>query len=137
MSGGRATVGFRRGDKLSRQAGDISSISPEGHALTSLFLVECKHYRKLDIEAFFLTGKGRLSRFWEKAVAEARQHGLEPLLIARQNFTPDIIVTRPRALSQFKELNDSMVVKLARPGKTPCEVRLLKQLLELEFCVKN
>jgi hypothetical protein len=39
MSGGRSTVANRRGVKLNRQAGDITSTSPEGHALTDKFFI--------------------------------------------------------------------------------------------------
>src|ERR1700686_1673675 len=81
MSGGRATVAHRRQIVQSeaagttwpsappvRQAGDITAVAPEGHKLTDLFLVECKHYRDLDFDLFIFK-KGRLYQFWKTAQA--------------------------------------------------------------------
>jgi hypothetical protein len=45
MSGGRATIHVKRGDK-NRQAGDIAAVAPEGHQFTDVFFAECKHVRR-------------------------------------------------------------------------------------------
>ena len=84
MSGGRSTVAGRRGVKLNRQAGDITSTSPEGHALTDKFYIECKHVKKLDIHGL-ITGKGALWSFWCEAWGQARSYEKAPFLIAKQN----------------------------------------------------
>jgi hypothetical protein len=91
MSGGRATIHVRKGD-LNRQAGDIASISPEGHKLTDKYFIECKHYRDLKIAKFLLLDEGPLAVFWKVANREARKHQREPMLIARQNNFPTIAI---------------------------------------------
>lgn len=93
MSGGRATVHRLRGTKLNRQAGDVCAISPEGIALTTEFYIECKHYRSLDLDNFMLA-KGNLFRFWGDTVAAAQHHERQPMLIAKQNRTPTLLITR-------------------------------------------
>jgi hypothetical protein len=92
MSGGRATVHVKRGDK-NRQAGDITAVAPEGHDLTDVFFVECKHVRNLDIASFFTKGIGRLAKFWTQAKKQAAQHGRRPIVIAKQNMQPVLVVT--------------------------------------------
>lgn len=94
MSGGRATVAFKRGVRLDRQAGDICAISPEGHVLTDRYFLECKHRRNINFQQFVLTGKGQLARWWEKTVREAKRHDREPVLIIRGNFMPVLVITK-------------------------------------------
>ena len=94
MSGGRATVGAKRGIDLARQAGDISAVAPEGHALTNKFFIECKAYKDLNLEAFIVSNKGLLAKFWQTAQTEAKRHNREPVIIAKGNFMPTLIITR-------------------------------------------
>lgn len=97
MSGGRATVAKKKGIDV-RQAGDITSVSPEGHALTDLFYLECKFYRDLQIDSFILDNKGKLAEFWRVAKREAKRHNRLPMLIAKENRREPIIITRERDL---------------------------------------
>lgn len=132
MSGGRATVAHRKGIAV-RQAGDITAVSPEGHILCDHSFIELKHYRDLDFDAFFLTGKGRLAKFWEIAVREAKKHEREPLLIARQNRTPDVVLTLPHHWRHFFHVEPAgMTIRVKRKGMT-CELRLLDELLTHPF----
>lgn len=87
MSGGRATV--KRG--LVRQAGDITAVAPEGHALTDKFYVECKAYKTLTLDCL-VTGKGTLIDFWKIAVKEAKSHSKLPMLIFKRNHWPVIVI---------------------------------------------
>lgn len=93
MSGGRATVGFNRGDVLSRQAGDICAVHPDGHQLTDRFYLECKFYKDLDLRAF-LVGRGKLASFWGETQTQARKYRKRPLLIAKQNNFPTMVLVR-------------------------------------------
>ena len=129
ISGGRATVALKAGRKLSRQAGDISAIAPLGHILTDRFFLELKHYRNLQLEAFFLHGKGKLAKFWKKALAEAKQHKREPLMIVRQNRTADLVITKPGALRDVVHLGKSMSIQVRNSKVTACEIRLLQDVL--------
>ena len=92
MSGGRATVGHRSGKSHSRHAGDISATSREGHALTDYWYVECKAYRNLSIDSAMIKGTGSLIKFWDEAVAQAARYKKLPMLIAKQNQMPTIVL---------------------------------------------
>jgi hypothetical protein len=87
MSGGRATV--KRGQV--RQAGDITAVAPEGHALTEKFYVECKAYKTLTLDCL-VTGKGTLIDFWKIAVREAKSHNKLPMLIFKRNHWPIVVI---------------------------------------------
>lgn len=102
MSGGRATVQHRRGIKNQTQAGDISCVHPAGHFLTENFVLECKFYRDLDIEASLLTNRGKLAAFWKVLQALASKHERHPLLIAKQNRTDTLVLFDRPGYSVFK-----------------------------------
>lgn len=87
MSGGRATVAHRKG-KIVRQAGDICAVSPEGHAFTDKWYLECKHVKNLGLDQFLVKGTGPLAKFWAKCKDEAEIHNREPVIIAKQNGWP-------------------------------------------------
>jgi hypothetical protein len=92
MSGGRATVARTRG-RVVRQAGDITAVAPEGHALTDLTYIECKFYRDLDIESFLIHEKGKLAGFWRSTKINAKVNVKAPWLIAKQNRLPTLLIT--------------------------------------------
>jgi len=85
MSGGRATVAYKRhGKQLASQVGDISCIDTIGNHFISTFAPECKFYAKLDYEGL-LTGKGKLLGFWEELNKQAGRYRKHPFLVCRQN----------------------------------------------------
>lgn len=135
MSGGRATVAARSGVLLRRQAGDISAVAPEGHQLTSYYYIECKFVRSLDIEAFLFRGKGKLALFWKTACTEAKRHKLKPLIIARQNRCPDLLIGPPAAFNALVPLlkRNGMCLRVERPKQETCEIRLLSEVLAQPF----
>src|SRR5215831_9763463 len=73
MSGGRATVRGRKGEKLEAQRGDISAISPEGQRLMDKVVIECKHVRNLKLNQALVRGTGTVYKFWKKLGKEAGQ----------------------------------------------------------------
>ena len=91
MSGGRATVHQRKG-LLLRQSGDITSVAPEGHGFTDTWFVECKFRKDLALRAFFTEGKGKLAAWWHTARDEAIKYDKLPMVIARQNRCPTLVV---------------------------------------------
>jgi len=93
MSGGRSTLMRRAGNKNDEQAGDISAVGEEGHLLVKKFYLECKHYADLGIDNFMLSRPSKLGKFWEIALKDARSVGKVPLLIAKQNRYPEIVVS--------------------------------------------
>lgn len=85
MSGGRATVGAKKGISRSSQSGDISSIAPEGHVLTNNFSIECKTYADLMLDGLLLDKKGGIVSFWNQTKRDAINSEKKPMLIAKQN----------------------------------------------------
>jgi hypothetical protein len=98
MSGGRATVGTARGHAMNRVAGDICSVSPEGHALTDRYYFELKHVKDSRLETFILHNKGPIAGWWRKAFKEAKKYGRAPVLIVKSNHYPILLVTTPNCL---------------------------------------
>lgn len=127
MSGGRATVAFNKGKLLAKQAGDISAIDPLGHQLTDRFCVECKFYKSLEIRSFFLLGKGKLAQFWRETLEDASRHSLMPMLIAKENNTPTLMLTKLTQLNQITQ----PIGRMSMVGDI--EVRLFKDVLAQEF----
>jgi len=91
MSGGRATVAKKAGRDV-RQAGDITAVAPEGHALTDHYYIECKSYKKLDLDSFILDGKGQLAKFWLETIKQAARHKRKPILIAKENRRESLVI---------------------------------------------
>lgn len=125
ISGGRATVARRKGVVV-RQAGDICAVSPEGHALTDYWYIECKFYRRIMLAEFLINNQGPIVRWWKTAKHEARQHGLEPMLIIKQNKWPVLVITRWEALERFTEPQ-------LRSEARGCDVSFFDDMLLTEF----
>lgn len=85
MSGGRATVGAKKGVSRKSQSGDISAIAPEGHALTNSFSIECKTYADLILDGLLFDKKGGITSFWRQTLRDAINSEKMPMLIAKQN----------------------------------------------------
>lgn len=94
-SGARATLQLRQ-DILNRaQAGDLSAIAPEAYALCERCLFEIKAYKNLDLAALLAKGTGKLANFWEAAADAAKRIDKAPVLIAKQNYLPILLLTAP------------------------------------------
>ena len=97
ISGGRATVHQAKGRNLSHVSGDMCAVHPDGYPFVKKFYVECKFYRNLNLEAFLLgEQQGLLSKFWVSTKQQAQSYNKRPLLIARQNRTPTLLITDTR-----------------------------------------
>jgi hypothetical protein len=114
MSGGRSTVAHAKGKRLADQAGDISAITPLGHTLTRLWLLECKNYRDLGF-AGLPTGRGNLVKFWLEARRQARRYGKLPMLIVKQNQYEPLVCLCKRGTQKLK-LEASRVMVLPHLG---------------------
>jgi hypothetical protein len=97
MSGGRATVQFKKGITNRAQAGDLCAIDSAGEALLQHVVVECKFHADLVIVNSFL-GDGHLRRLWDKHVDEAKRTDREPFMVAKENRTPALLITTPKAV---------------------------------------
>lgn len=92
MSGGRATIRFRKGLSTVSHDGDLSSIDPLSAAFTRRFHLECKFYKDLQIASAFLKEKGCLYQFWGDLRALCRQRKKQPMLIAKENKAPAFVM---------------------------------------------
>lgn len=117
MSGGRATFGARtKGEHHSRQAGDICSVSPEGHVLTDQFYIELKHVKDLQIDRL-LERTGALYRFWDIARIEAARYDKRPMLIAKQNNMPILLLLEEHGIAcLIKEAKGLDSLTLSKDG---------------------
>lgn len=94
MSGGRATVAYRRGIKLQKQAGDIVATDRAGNDLLDLFIIECKFYKDLAVEQFiYQTMDDSVWGWWLKLINEARKYKKAPIMIAKQNRRKILMIT--------------------------------------------
>ena len=99
MSGGRATIH----GALVRQAGDICAVEEEGIDFCRKYFVECKHVKKLALDSFFVKHTGPLHKFWKKAVKAAEKHGRDPLIIARQNGWPILVISKHNHVAHWAQ----------------------------------
>ena len=111
MSGGRATVGRKAGKSHKAHAGDISCTHARGHVLTDYWCIECKFYKDLNIDLFMFGKGGNLDRFWKQAWDAAHENEKVPMLIAKQNFKPTIVVV---PLSELADFNWAELASIAQ-----------------------
>lgn len=129
MSGGRATVAKKAGRDV-RQAGDICAVAPEGHKLTDKYYIECKFYRNLRITNFILDGEGKLARFWEEAVEQAKAHNREPILIAKENGREPIVLITPNN-NLHKKVDTRWIQIHDDPILLPWDILIIAQFNDL------
>mgnify|MGYP001577792191 CR=1 FL=1 len=89
MSGGRASVQFKKGVVNKTQSGDITAIDPLGAPLLNKFFIECKFYRDLHFPALLMEkeGKNGAQHFWRICQEQAAKYKKLPMLIMKQNGT--------------------------------------------------
>jgi len=93
-SGGLAT---RRGSRGSgTQTGDVSLIHPDGHGLLSLFVVECKFYRRFEYDLCVYGQNKTFRDIWEKVRGEAMALSRSPFLVCKENNRRPVVWTDRR-----------------------------------------
>lgn len=128
MSGGRATIRQKKGEKPVSQHGDISAVDPLGHLLTDHFYIECKNYKDLNLTAFLLKQTGILQQFWEKTVLEAQKYAKKPLLICRQNMYPTFVLfAKPKYKREQTQIIPHVCFNIP---KSDCHLMLLSDFVE-------
>ena len=135
LSGGRATLQQRKGKVNKSQTGDLSSIDSCTQAFIDSFLIEIKFYKDLDITSGFVKGKGVLKSFWKKLIADAALARKNPMLIAKQNNLPALMLVHRNGASQLK-LGSILIdnsAKVAEFSQWPCHVYLFDELLKTPF----
>lgn len=111
MSGGRATLGLRKGERHDAQAGDVSSIDPQGSELTARFFIECRFYKNLAVGGLVFGRGCKLVSFWRDTRVAAKRHGKEAILIAKQNNQP-VLMLVPLSCFVVSDLHQVVVPRL-------------------------
>jgi hypothetical protein len=93
LSGGAFTVASGKGHEVNLP-GDIAASHPLAFEFLSLFCVEAKHRKGLFLDAYLWdpAGKNFMARVYEHAANQAASVGLQPMVIARQNYSPTIVL---------------------------------------------
>lgn len=95
LSGGAFTKRDKDGDEELAHAGDLMINHEAGAQFLSRFSVECKHKKTLQLEALLFDYEG--SSFLRKTLRDtgrqAKKLAKHPLLIARQNARPVLLLT--------------------------------------------
>jgi len=115
MSGGRATVGRKKGKELVAQAGDLSAVHSSGQPFLDKFYCELKSYRDLQY-ANILTGNGNLVKFWQSTVIEANNYRRHPMLIAKQNRLPVVVFLQIMGLRVLRLHLEQAILSAPRLG---------------------
>lgn len=91
-SGSHATVSK---SKVKAHHGDICAMSPIIEPLFKIFNIECKFYKKIDITDVLRGNKGsKLMQFWRQTLRSAKLSHRMPVLIARRNNFPTMLVLK-------------------------------------------
>lgn len=96
ISGGRAHIMSKRkrGRAFNAQSGDITAIHESGGPLLNAFVIECKHLKDIRLMRAVTGRKHGLPEIWRKLARECDAAGSKlPMLIARQNRLPDVLMT--------------------------------------------
>jgi hypothetical protein len=89
MSGGRATVRTKKGQKTASGQGDITAVTTEGNKLTDHFVIECKNMKTLGLDSH-VYDQGPLAGIWNKLKNETPKNK-KPMLIFKENRRPILI----------------------------------------------
>lgn len=95
MSGGRATLQFKKGINNKSQICDISAIDPLGEKLLNKTIIECKSYRCLHVDSFIFNYSlktDNIYNFWSKLLKIAYKVNKIPILICKQNKNKSLII---------------------------------------------
>lgn len=133
MSGGRATVGRRKGLDLAQHAGDISSTSPDGHKLTDIFFIECKFVKDLGVANFVYRKPSTIRRFLEIADLQSCSHNRETMLIAKENNGPIIVVLRSDIARQYDWAKESVIARIVWDDRSSVAVLDFNQMIGAKF----
>lgn len=92
-SGGRQTVRAKKGIDTHNQAGDICNTHPDGELFMEVFVLECKHYRDINLWSLFTETKGNtIMGWWDVHLEKSKEVKKHPILIIRQNHKPDLFI---------------------------------------------
>lgn len=93
MSGGRTTVGLKKGIVRNNQGGDITAIDPIGNKLTDKYVVECKSYKNIHLQSmlFGIPKNASIYEFWIELYNKSKQLNKDMMLVIKHNNLPKLI----------------------------------------------
>lgn len=93
LSGGAFTLAATKGKELGLP-GDIAASHPLAFEFLSKFAVEAKHHKRISLDTYLwdFTGHNFLARVWESTKGQANRVGVHPMIIAKQNQCPAIVL---------------------------------------------
>lgn len=136
MSGGRATVGRRKGKDFGKHAGDISATAPEGHKLTDHFFIECKFVKDLRLGNFMMHQPSVIRNYWDVAFKQAEEHGRAPMLIAKQNLGIVLCLIPSEEAKGFTWAKESAIARVMLDAFTSCAVLRFEQMVQQPFSMR-
>lgn len=106
MSGGRATIQYKKGIDNKTQAGDLSCIDSSGEQLTNRYVIECKTYKNVHLDSIIYKYSNKTDcvfNWWETLKSICIVQEKEPLLIFKQNGRPILIGMFPNKNTIIKD----------------------------------
>ena len=112
MSGGRATVGLKKGIIRKNQFGDITAIDSMGQEFVNTFVFECKAYKNIKLQSMlFGTPKNdSIYEFWIELHKQTTLLNKDKMLIIRLNNLPILMGLDEDSVFR-KVLEDSYGIK--------------------------
>jgi hypothetical protein len=95
-SGATATIGKKKGEINPYQCGDLCAVSPDCYNFAEKIYVEIKSYKQLNITNFIFNRPSILEKFWKIALQESKDYNKEPIIVAKENNFPELIIFRKK-----------------------------------------
>jgi len=92
-SGGRYTQRQKQDKMTYNQEGDITNTHPQGLDFIDNVIVECKHYRNINLWGIITGSKNKLIEWWDKLKDTAEKENKIPWLIVKENNKPILLIT--------------------------------------------
>lgn len=144
MSGGRASVMFKKGKKNKSQVGDISAVDKIGAPFIEKYAVECKNYRKIGIDSCVygtISKTENIMKWWKEISSSSEKAKKVPLLIVKQSGNiPLIFMLWGTWADEIVETNLKIqpMVEFTRMGIVAFEFDVfLKEVDYKSFCRKQ
>lgn len=134
-SGGRSTMRRKKtGKGIENAASDLAPLHKDAEPFTSVFTVECKHYKALTLgQIVYDFDKSTVARWWAQAERDARSVDRSPLLIMKENNRQPLIALCPPLMTQWRLLaHDCGWVTIAKSGILVCSLSLFLAIIEFD-----
>lgn len=93
-SGSRHTIRYKKNLTTEGQVGDITyTCSGVSEEFLKVFCLEIKFYKDINLWGTVTKSKVGLLDFWEQADEQAKKVGKIPILIAKQNYKPALLIS--------------------------------------------